>query len=81
MSLTRTEYLVQRLRQGEVYGGTHGPYDSLDWANKQKATAERLREANGPGVAWWSDSYRVVERDVTEWRPVPSAPPEWPEDD
>ena len=80
MSLTRTEYLVQRLRQGEVYVA-HGPYDSLEAAERQRAIAEKGRDENGPGAEWWLDTYRIVERDVTEWMPVPSIPPNWPEED
>lgn len=80
MSIMRTEFLLQRLRQGEVYVA-HGPYDTLEQAEKQKAIAEKTRDENGPGIAWWLDTYRVMERDVTEWMPVMTHAPDWPIDD
>lgn len=80
MSLTKTEYRVECLRQGEVRI-THGPYDSLDYAQKQMESAEKRRDENGPGAEWWLDTYRVAERDVTPWTPVPKSYHNWPDDD
>ncbi len=80
MSLMRTEYRVECLRQGEVRAA-YGSYDSLEYAEKQKESATKEREKNGPGGRWWLDTYRIVERDVTEWTPVPTHTPDWPDSD
>lgn len=65
-----TEYMVQRVRRGVVQV-QHGPYDSLDYAETCKKKAETRRETTGPGEEWRIDTFRIVERDVTPWIPIP----------
>jgi hypothetical protein len=75
MSMMRTEYSLECLRDGEVRIA-HGPYDSLEYAKKMQASAEKLRDEYGPDRIARDDTYRIAERDVTEWTPIPTTPPE-----
>ena len=72
MSLSQTEYVVQRVKNGKVRS-THGPYETLEAAQLQKRGGERIEEVWG--------IWRIMERDVTEWTPVPTSPPDMPEED
>lgn len=67
MSLTRTEYMVQKIRRGQVLS-QYGPYDDLIYAQKRLATYERINKQYSLG-----DTLRLMERDVFEWREVPSS--------
>lgn len=62
-----TEYELRHYYKGTLCS-THGPYDTLDNALRQKDAEERL------GFENWA----LFERDVTEWTPVPSTPPDSP---
>ena len=72
MSLTRTEYALKRFH-GSTYYGLHGPYDDLAMAQRKKDQFEPLESA--------ATTFEIVERDVTEWTPVPTHAPDWPEED
>ena len=76
MSLTTTEYKVQRRMNGEVKSN-HGPYDTLENAERQRIGGERYdadrrkHEQNPLPPCEWV----ILERDVTPWSEVPSESP------
>ena len=72
----RTEYALKRFH-GSTYYGLHGPYDDLAMAQCEKDQAERT----GNAIRRATTTFEIVERDVTEWTPVPTHAPDWPEED
>jgi hypothetical protein len=83
MSLTTTEYAVRRMRRG-VCQSQHGPYLTMEQAEQQKEHGEWLHGAEAADRGehrTTADYWIIVERDVTDWEPVPTTEPPWPEED
>jgi hypothetical protein len=80
MSLTSIEYVVRRvwISTGEVKS-QHGPYDTLEHAETQKRGGERTTDEHPARRNL--EEWVIMERTVTEWEPVPTDPPDWPEED
>ena len=78
MSLTRTEFALQRRDDHGIVLSKHGPYETLGAAELQKRSGEHM----SPQYGWI-----IVERDVTEWTVVPTREPpstksvHWPTED
>lgn len=80
MSILSIEYAVHRVRasNGEILS-KHGPYYTLADAEQQRREDERVTEEHPArrNLKRWI----TMERSVTEWEPVPTVCPDWPEED
>jgi len=80
MSIMTTEYVVRRIWiAGDEVRSEHGPYSTLEAAGLQQRGGERMTDEHPArrGLEKWV----IMERDVTNWIPVPKRPHDWPDDD